>query len=377
MYSVLSFLSSQQLAQVGRVCKRWRFLSGDRMLWQCIDLSDNHCVDDNSLASMARRGGNVLHTLKLCGSERISTDQLVSMCTHSLRHLREIHLCQMQRAKDDLVMTMASECSLLETVSLIGCGITDASVLALGRGCNNLRELSVKDCINLTDDAFIYLGGTMQSVNMSGCYTVTAATPHSLALRCPRLEHLNLNGIAITDEALLVLAQRCSKLHTLVLSDETPFGGHRLLTDAGLADFRMLPNLRILNLQGANMLTDSGILTLSNSCPNMKRLNIGSCFRITDRGLSFIVRGMQDLSHLSVFRCFNVTDEAIMAVVALPRLQHLNLHNCVSLVKAMRILVRSPQLHTLNVAGCTNIPPEDVDIFQRYRPNVKIVNFLM
>jgi len=374
MYPVFSFLSTRQLAQVGRVCKRWQFLSGDRLLWQRIDLSENHNVDDNALTSMVHRGGNVLHTLKLCGSQRISTDHLISMSSYSLRHLREIHLCQMQRARDDCVVTLARECPLLESVSLVGCNITDDSVLALGRGCANLRDLSVKDCVNLTDAAFIYLSRSIYSVNMSGCHKVTSATPLALALRCPDLQKLNLNGIATADSALLTLSQQCPKLHTLVVSNAASFGGLQLLTDAGLVDFKMLSRLRVLNLQGANMLTDSGVLTLCKSCPNLERLNIGSCFRLTDGGVSFIVRGMQQLTHLSLFQCFNVTDQAIMTVVALLCLQHLNLHNCVSLVKAMRILVRAQQLNTLNVAGCSNIPPEDVNIFQQYRPSVKVTH---
>lgn len=61
----------------GMSMNRWKFISGDNMLWSQLDLSPfARRLHDDALMSYITRFGTHVQTLKLCQSKRISSSSL-------------------------------------------------------------------------------------------------------------------------------------------------------------------------------------------------------------------------------------------------------------------------------------------------------------
>uniref|UniRef100_A0A7S3FLG0 Uncharacterized protein n=1 Tax=Haptolina ericina TaxID=156174 RepID=A0A7S3FLG0_9EUKA len=82
-------------------------------------------------------------------------DTAVSLLAEHSPCLRWFNATRCPKVGDSGVMALAAKCSGLLSLYAVRTPITDAALLALGKGCGGLRELHVAACLGLSDDGLL------------------------------------------------------------------------------------------------------------------------------------------------------------------------------------------------------------------------------
>jgi len=152
---------------------------------------------------------------------------------------------------------------------------------------NNLKELHLEDCVNITKNGLECLSkfNNLNVLNLTYCYQINNL---SFLSELINLKELNLsNCYKIIDDDLLFLFK--------------------------------LNNLEILNLSNCNKITDNGLKYLSK-LNNLVNLNLSDCKEITDNGLKFLSK-LNNLVELDLSYCHSITYIGINYLLKLNNLQ--------------------------------------------------------
>ncbi|PIA48654.1 hypothetical protein AQUCO_01400911v1 [Aquilegia coerulea] len=265
-------------------------------------------------------------------------------------HVRHINL-EFGRIEDEhlhLLKNKRSE-SLqdLETLNLNVCQkISDKGIQAVTSVCPNLKSFSIYWNVRVTDLGIKKLSQNCRhlvNLNLSGCQSITDVGLNSIADNYPELEVLNLTRCTkLTDDGLQQILLKCSKLQSLNLYALSRF------TDEAYKKIALLPNLKFLDLCGAQNLSDQGLSCIAE-CKNLTDLNLTWCVRVTDVGVEAIAQGCSSLEFLSLFGIVGVTD------------------NCLEALSRFC----SNTLTTLDVNGCIGIKRRSRDELLQLFPNLK------
>jgi hypothetical protein len=105
---------------------------------------------------------------------------------------------------------------------LLGFLGTDAAVAQLGEHCSDVKVLSLKDCVNVTDRGLAALNKLSQlhTLNLYRVPDITDAGLQGLCKGLASLRDLNLLQCArISDKSLVQLAVSCRQLTALNIQD--------------------------------------------------------------------------------------------------------------------------------------------------------------
>lgn len=174
-----------------------------------------------------------------------------------------------------------------------------------------LRELRLKGCRNITDDAiqrFTQLCHMIESLDLSGCQNLTNTTCDCLGQNCSLLQTLSLESCSRIDDTGLELLSWCSNLTCLDVSWCTV--GDRGLT----AIARGCKGLQRFRAIGCREITSRGVEQLTRNCRGLLLLNLNYCGQgITDEALVHLAIGCPDLRVLAVSHC-SITDQGLRAL---------------------------------------------------------------
>jgi hypothetical protein len=240
------------------------------------------------------------------------------------------------RITDAGVCAIAARCSTLThlDVSYTRGKVTDAGLAAIAAGCPALESLAASWVENRFSELADF-SASSASLSASFCAAplsqgITDVGIRSVALRCPRLTHLDVSRThgAITDASIELIAENCPRLTHLDLSasdgkvtdsaviaiakrctrlahlNVAQTGGS--VTDAGVAAVAVAcRQLRYLNVNDAEgAVTDVGIRAVVTNCPGLRQLHVlWSNDRITNKSINLIRRSqpraiISDLSHV-------------------------------------------------------------------------------
>ena len=206
-------------------------------------------ISNDALIKLAECCPNLTNIAISYYSSHINDTGFASLaeCCPQLEH---VVLKGQLRLSDAGVMALASKCSNLKTLCLEGCSeITDVALLSIATHASKLQALDVSFCHQITDYALVHLatkcsflcelnisechfvtdaaiaiiadvrGGSLQSLKMGGCYSLTNASLFAIACSCTtRLHTLSLTfNNHITSDAVLMLTQCCQGLVNLDL----------------------------------------------------------------------------------------------------------------------------------------------------------------
>ena len=231
------------------------------------------------------------------------------------------------------------------------------------------------------------------SIEASG--EISNAHLECVAQTCPNIEVLNLNTRKMQDDSddsndlsglnggVQAIANGCRKLRKVYLRrrgignfgvvsllkfgknlTELDLGRCSGITDQALESIGSANSLRVLNLRGCWMITDSGMAMLANGSParTLKKLIIAECERITDNGIS-LLRQISCLEELNLAECGPaVTDTGGVTLAGIPNLKRLNLSWLVNIsdVTLTAIAEHCRKLMTLDLTGCEFITGEGI-----------------
>ncbi|OIW21731.1 hypothetical protein TanjilG_09068 [Lupinus angustifolius] len=219
--------------------------------------------------------------LSLCS---LLTSSSVYILADSLKSmLKELYLDDCQGIDAALIVPALMELEHLEVLSVAGIqSVGDEFVrdYIIARG-HNLKELVLKDCINLTDSS------------------VKVVAEH-----CPGLCVLDLTNLCkLTDLSMGYLTNGCRALHTLKLC-RNPF------SDEAIAAFLETngESLKELSLNNIKKVGYHSTLSLANHAKILHTLDLSWCRNLTDNALGLIVDSCLSLRLLKLFGCTQVTD---------------------------------------------------------------------
>eukprot|EP00250_Pteridium_aquilinum_P004190 c14419_g1_i1 orf=152-1207(-) len=309
------------LASVSTFCRR--FLLSHASLWKVLDLHGTSRAGERLAAAIILPQFNHVEEINLEFSQGLEDNDLRWLETQ--KEIQSINLNACQKITDLGLEVVARSCPKLKCFSIYwNLRITDAGVEALVRNCKDLTML-----------------------NLSGCKGVTNKSLEIMSVHGTSLTTLNLTRCTrLTDDGLRQLLDSCENIEVLYLYAVSSF------TDKSYAKLANLQSLRVLDLCGAQNLTDDGICQGLANCKELESLNLTWCVKVTDRGIQIIAENCSMLQLLSLHGILGVTDKG---------LQSLSL-SC------------SASLTTIDVNGCVNVKNRSQADLLRLFPRLQCFN---
>ncbi|XP_054824802.1 F-box protein At3g58530 isoform X4 [Prosopis cineraria] len=255
----------------------YRILTSASSLWQVLNFRERKIAGNRLIAALSLPRYRNVKQINLEFAQDIDDTHLILLktkCSDSLKGLDSLNLNGCQKISDEGVEAITSCCPQLKSFSIYwNVRLTDAG----------LRHL-VKNCKGI-----IYL-------NISGCKEGRGKQGR---IPLERIRECN-----ISDQSLEFVAENYSELESLNLTS---------FTDEVYKEISLLVHLKLLDLCGAQNLSDEGLSSISK-CKNLITLNLTWCVRVTDEGVISIARSCTSIESLSLFGITGVTDKSLEAL---------------------------------------------------------------
>ncbi|KAH6566721.1 hypothetical protein BSLG_010578 [Batrachochytrium salamandrivorans] len=211
-------------------------------------------------------------------------DMHMKLIAQSCTFLRIVNLSYCVQVSDDTVKTLTKQCPVIESLVLRQCvRVGDASLEAIAKsGWKYLRRLNFARCARISNCGLswaVYRSKINCSVVESiAPYRSTNSGPqffismhHPKTLDCQKDKDMSQEEIAQTTGGANALHQ----LTQLILTN-CP-----LVTDAGLVNISQgCKNLRRLSIAGMTLITSDGVAAITSECNHLAMLDISGCQKI-------------------------------------------------------------------------------------------------
>lgn len=215
--------------------------------------------------------------------------------------------------------------------------LTGNGLCSLVEQCHSLLAFSSYSNVAFSDAvlcAMVANNSDLLEIAIEG-YAVSDISLHALSVNCPKLEMFSLPSKLITDEAVVQLVGKCTRLVDV---------------DLGLC----------------TALTDVAITAVANHCTNLKDLNLEYCSLVTD--ISIIK--LRNLAKLCIGDCFEITEAGMIAIaVNNPTIDHLELQNCEVTAAAIAGIAEhgNKELLTLKISNSYLFDEDILPIIEKFR----------
>jgi F-box/leucine-rich repeat protein 2/20 len=146
-------------------------------------------------------------------------------------------------------------------------------------------------------------------IDNSRSHQVTDHTLQSIAEHCTRLQSLSLSDCRkITNAGLIIISEHCTGLHSLNLE-----GCHEISDSSIISISTHCTGLQSLNLESCGQITDVSIISISIYCTGLKSLNLSGCDQITDASIISISENCTGVTSLDVSGN-DITDASLIAI---------------------------------------------------------------
>jgi Leucine-rich repeat (LRR) protein len=197
------------------------------------------------------------------------------------------------------------------------------------------------------------------------------------------LKNLFLYGFETISSSGFSILSKLSQLESLKIADSN-------LEDTSADSFSLLTNLRSLDLQYNDRITQKTLKTLTSSLPCLEALNLSGCYslssaslllhlsalsrltalslracRVSDPSLAPLPLHCPALSHIDLSSCYSVTDEALCHIAGARALQTLLLRFCKVTDLGLESLSALTGLEHLDISYCESITDEGVNGLKR------------
>jgi len=286
-----------------------------------------------------------------------------------LKQLRCLTLTGCQKIGNLAVSNLLEALSNLQSLDLSSCSeITDAALASL-RHMKYLQHLNLRCCSGITDAGIEVLPVTLLTLDLSETRGITpAGLPVLSTLRL--LTSLDLSCKHLNDEALQHLSEL---VHLQHLKLGSYYGGNGI-TGSGFRYLSKLTSLISLDLRSAKQLTAEGLahcaqftaleelelfaahiprggLVGLRGLTNLRCLNLNDCEGMTDEELASIA-DLTNLQKLDLYRVRSITDRGIQYLAKLIQLRKLDLQQTQLTAEGMRYLANLTDLEDLELTWC-------------------------
>ncbi len=158
-------------------------LALDGSNWQYVDLFNFQTdVSGNVVENLAKRCHEFLKAIRLENCRWIN-DNSIKLLFNACRNIEILNLRQCIKLTDNAFIDLQSNLKNLTNVNFVSCFIGDGGVEAIARGCPNL-----------------------ESIDVSWCKNITRFSLEKLALSCPKLRYFSSGGLSSVKQFISILA---------------------------------------------------------------------------------------------------------------------------------------------------------------------------
>lgn len=241
---------------------------------------------------------------------RIPSDylQMLTLASFPIKEFKVALFDEMHFQNPILKHLLTKCCPKVELLNCEGVkdnSLVDSALQKMMEYCSNVRELRLRNCQFLTDQAMEYLvqyGQTITSLNVGLCKISDVGLEHIAKL--PNLRDLDLERCEISNQGLKYLAQTCLTLTKLNLFSCTH------LTEEGFAALGSLTRLVTLDLRSSEI-NDAALEAISQGTGgSLIHLNLADCKDVTDEGIRHIATNCPNLIELNCRGCKSLTSKS-------------------------------------------------------------------
>jgi hypothetical protein len=302
---------------------------------------------------------------------------------------------------DESVLTaLAGGYPLLECLTVIGHSCSADAVLSLSRGCTRLKRLDLSAPTgDVYEECLVALVRTNPGLVsfIAHCGSTTSRLLCEIAMNCSNLEEVVLSLVGITEAAIHLLLQRCTRLRSLSLTncmaEETEEGLQRtvsaslkelFLNNVALNDDELLallqacPSLTSLTVLECLELEHLDMVQFGTLCPSLEELRLrDNSSAFDDAALEDITENCPALRVLQIPESQDVSDAALTAlVIACPLLEELDIAGCMDVTDRFlyALAEHGSSLIALNAIGCPRITYDGLEMLSQGCSNLKDVH---
>ncbi|XP_058723215.1 DNA repair protein rhp7-like [Vicia villosa] len=276
-----------------------------------LDLCGRCLPDYVVVATLARSPKQLpnLTSLSLRGACRLSDGGLRTLVS-STPTLRSINLsmCSLLTSASLYILAETLK-SLLKELYLDHCiGIDAALIVPALVEFEHLEVLSLAGiptvCDTFVKDYIVARGHNMKELILKDCINLTDASIKVIAEYCPGICELDLSNVCkLTDLSMGYLTNGCRALHTLKLCRNS-------FSDEAVAAFVETngESLKELSLNNVKKVGYHTTLSLASHAKKLHSLDLSWCRNLTDNALGLIADSCTALRLLKLFGCTQVTD---------------------------------------------------------------------
>lgn len=345
VYRIMAYLTPDELCYyVAPVCKQWNVFANDPILWKRV----------------------YLHADK---TSRASALEILGRCH---QHVATLALCKY--ALTDELAARLGRCAKLNVLILTACqGVSADLVASLTANAPHVQEASF-EASDLKDAAAVLVSGwkALHTVNLTLTHVTEESVVH-IAKKCSKLKHLNVETTGLTENAMkVVVEERRTNLRKLYLEGSW-------LSDTSCEMLSRCKELDTLSILNAKRLTDKSLRSLT-SFTKLKYLRITQGLSFSSRGLSSLFRESKSrLTFLDLSECFDVNDGVVHSITSSKSGSHLEIltldHCCFLTDTGIDAIVKKCRnLKVLSVAGSKLIKGASLKNASLTMPNLTSLN---
>lgn len=210
-----------------------------------------------------------LSTLHLQSSILFATTQSIANLT-TFSNLKSVHL----------------SCLIYEDLPI------EDAFLKLSESCPPLREFTLQNCSQLTDNCIqrLVMSCNLEVLNLYGCNLLTDTIMNDIGFNCKELKILRIGkSPGITDAGI----------SSLFKSRDSSKGSNS--------------KLEIIDLKQNSNITDDSLKAIADNCDKIKEINFSWCRNITGMGIEYLVQKCKNsLRKLFLNECSSISLDAVV-----------------------------------------------------------------
>ncbi|KAF0686422.1 Aste57867_21793 [Aphanomyces stellatus] len=332
-----------------------------------LTLTHTHGIDDDGLVALGRACPNLV-SLVLSGCYAITDYGLVRLVQH-------VPVANENDVEFDATNTR--RCTQLRTLDLTGCfHVTTTAVVAVASQCLYLTHIWLHGLPRLEQPAFHELATRCRYLTDIGCGGLLIQSSEKNFFAAPKLIARSLLHLLVESTATAIHINKCAcdaadlaAALTYAPSSrafrDLQFGS--LATDAVCQALRHVgAHLRVLNLSRSRQFTTASLQLVLRATPQLRTLDVQHCDQLTNDWLFDLVRCCASLEHLNMAGNVAMTDAGVKCFVpdtACRRLMSLNVKGVPQVSKACVAAIAASHPQTQICASGLEPKPYDLGVF--------------
>ncbi len=235
--------------------------------------------------------------------------------------------CQilLQRRK---ITVIREDVRTLDLMSYEKPALMDKEIHAIFHYFPKLRFLGIPNA-NITDQSLMLIAERypwIESLSFQGSHNITDKGLHFLAERCTSLVSVNLNACPkITDDGVIPLLERNPKLRKVMIAETS-------ISDKTLFVLAKMKDLDAINLSSLRRIGNPGLFSLANGCRSIQFLILTGVEDLSREAVVNFSTKCSKLRTFNVSMCKQFTEEDLDTVIDLsPYLEDLSMCRCVQI----------------------------------------------